>query len=243
MPDDRHGRERHHEQRNVRAEERVDAPRLGRGSGVGRPIGRSRLRALRGRDAVGAARRPRRPRRRAPRRDGRPPAHRGSRARTSRRRWRATSGTGRCSSGRTRRRAVNEGRADYVPVFLSDIPRLFESRRAPARRRVRQRDAARRPRLLLARHERRGDARRDPGREDGRRPAQPVDAADARRQLRPRRRHRPGRRGRRPAVRPRRPDDRRRRAADRRARRRARPGRGDAPARDRRDPVGDGAWR
>src|SRR4029453_18418352 len=28
-------------------------------------------------------------------------------------------------------RAVKEGRADYVPVFLSDIPRLFESRALP----------------------------------------------------------------------------------------------------------------
>src|SRR5688572_16678502 len=28
--------------------------------------------------------------------------------------------------GRNARRAVNEGRADYVPVFLSDVPRLFD---------------------------------------------------------------------------------------------------------------------
>jgi 4-hydroxybutyrate CoA-transferase len=33
--------------------------------------------------------------------------------------------------GPNARRAVNEGRADYVPVFLSDIPRLFESRALP----------------------------------------------------------------------------------------------------------------
>ena len=65
------------------------------------------------------------------------------------------------------------GRADYVPVFLSDIPRLFESRAHPARRGVGERHAARRPRLLLAEHERRGDARRDPRRQDRRRPAQP----------------------------------------------------------------------
>ena len=57
------------------------------------------------------------------------------------------------------------------------------------------------PRLLLARHVRRGDARGDPGREDGHRPAQPGDAADARRELHPRRRHRPRGRGRRAAVR------------------------------------------
>jgi len=33
--------------------------------------------------------------------------------------------------GPNARRAVSEGRADYVPVFLSDIPRLFESRALP----------------------------------------------------------------------------------------------------------------
>ena len=33
--------------------------------------------------------------------------------------------------GPNARTAVNEGRADYVPVFLSDVPRLFESRALP----------------------------------------------------------------------------------------------------------------
>ena len=33
--------------------------------------------------------------------------------------------------GPNARRAVNEGRADYVPVFLSDVPRLFDSRVLP----------------------------------------------------------------------------------------------------------------
>jgi 4-hydroxybutyrate CoA-transferase len=33
--------------------------------------------------------------------------------------------------GPNARAAVNEGRADYVPVFLSDVPRLFESRALP----------------------------------------------------------------------------------------------------------------
>ena len=33
--------------------------------------------------------------------------------------------------GPNARVAVNEGRADYVPVFLSDVPRLFESRALP----------------------------------------------------------------------------------------------------------------
>ena len=33
--------------------------------------------------------------------------------------------------GPNARAAVNEGRADYVPIFLSDVPRLFESRALP----------------------------------------------------------------------------------------------------------------
>src|SRR6188472_3207607 len=33
--------------------------------------------------------------------------------------------------GPSARAAVNEGRADYVPVFLSDVPRLFESGMLP----------------------------------------------------------------------------------------------------------------
>jgi 4-hydroxybutyrate CoA-transferase len=33
--------------------------------------------------------------------------------------------------GANARRAVNEGRADYVPVFLSDVPELFSSRTLP----------------------------------------------------------------------------------------------------------------
>src|SRR3954453_11691825 len=33
--------------------------------------------------------------------------------------------------GPNARRAVNEGRADYVPVFLSDVPRLFDSGAIP----------------------------------------------------------------------------------------------------------------
>ena len=64
--------------------------------------------------------------------------------------------------GPNARAAVNEGRADYVPMFLSDVPRLFESGRAAPRRRVRERHPAGRARLLLARDIGRGDARRDP---------------------------------------------------------------------------------
>ena len=69
-------------------------------------------------------------------------------------------------------------------------------RPAPARRRLRQHDASRRTWLLLARNVRRIDADRDPLREDGHRPVQQVDAAHARRQLRPHQRDRPGGRGR-----------------------------------------------
>ncbi len=88
-----------------------------------------------------------------------------------------------------------------MPVFLSDVPVPVRSRRAAARRRPRQCDAAGCPRLLLAGHIGRGDARGDPGRADRHRAVQPGDAADPRRQLHPRRRHRPGRRGRRAALR------------------------------------------
>ena len=51
--------------------------------------------------------------------------------RISRPRWPAISGTGRCSSGPNARAAVEEGRADYVPVFLSDVPHLFDSGALP----------------------------------------------------------------------------------------------------------------
>src|SRR3982751_2342845 len=33
--------------------------------------------------------------------------------------------------GPNARKAINEGRADYVPVFLSDVPRLFDSGMLP----------------------------------------------------------------------------------------------------------------
>ena len=140
--------------------------------------------------------------------------------------------------GPNARRAVNEGRADYVPVFLSDVPRLFASGALPLDvvfvnatppdphgfcslgTSVEAMHAAIRPR------------RRSSSSSTG-------DAADARRQLHPRRRHRPRGRGRRPALRAPSPVDRRRRATHRRARRRARPGRGHAPAGHRRDPGRD----
>ena len=66
--------------------------------------------------------------------------------------------------GANARAAVNEGRADYVPVFLSDVPELFSTRGPTARRGAHQRLPAGRARLLLAGHERRCGARRHPRR-------------------------------------------------------------------------------
>ena len=56
--------------------------------------------------------------------------------------------------GANARDAVNEGRADYVPIFLSDVPELFTSGVLPLDVALDQRLASRRPRLLLPRHER-----------------------------------------------------------------------------------------
>ena len=89
--------------------------------------------------------------------------------------------------GPNARQAVNEGRADYVPVFLSDIPRLFTSRALPLDVvfvNVTPPDAHG---FCSLGHQRRGDACGDPVGDDGGRPAQPLDAAHARRQLHPRR--------------------------------------------------------
>ena len=44
--------------------------------------------------------------------------------------------------GPNARRAVEEDRADYVPIFLSDVPHLFTLGSSPTRRRARQRDAS-----------------------------------------------------------------------------------------------------
>ena len=84
-------------------------------------------------------------------------------------------------------------------------PAPLRLRLDPAGRRPGQRHPARRPRLLLAGRQRRGDARGDPRRDDGHRAAQPVDAADPGRELHPRGRHRPRRRGRPASVRAPRP--------------------------------------
>ena len=82
--------------------------------------------------------------------------------------------------GPNARAAVNEGRADYVPVFLSDIPQLFARGSLPLDAALDQRDAARRARVLLAR-----DVSVDAtlaavaSRADRDRPAQPRHAAHA----------------------------------------------------------------
>ena len=68
--------------------------------------------------------------------------------------------------GGNARLAVNEGRADYVPIFLSDIPELFTRRRPAARRR--RCSTSRRPMPMAT-------ARSAPGRRRARR----VAAADS----------------------------------------------------------------
>ena len=81
-------------------------------------------------------------------------------------------------------RAIAEGRADYVPIFLSDIPALFTSRARQARRRAAAGLAARRPRLLHARHVGRHGARRRADRALRRSRRSTSDAAHARQHAR-----------------------------------------------------------
>ena len=107
--------------------------------------------------------------------------------------------------GPNARAAVNEGRADYVPVFLSDVPAPVRAGRLPLDAVLvnatppdahgfcslgtsveAMHAAIRAAKTVVVQLNR-------------------VDAADARRELHPRRRHRPGGRGRRPAVRAREP--------------------------------------
>ena len=142
--------------------------------------------------------------------------------------------------GPNARQAVNEGRADYVPMFLSDVPRLFESGALPL-------DAvfvnATPPDAhgfcslgtsveamhAAIRHAKTVIVQLNPG-----------DAADPRRELHPRDRHRPRHRGRRAALRATRRPDRRGGAADRRVRGGPGPRRCHTPAGHRCDPGGDG---
>ncbi len=77
-------------------------------------------------DPVRAPRRARRPRPGAARRRAWSTCTSRDPDRTSARRWPPISGTGPCSWGPTPAQAVNDGRADYVPVFLSEVPHLFE---------------------------------------------------------------------------------------------------------------------
>ena len=138
--------------------------------------------------------------------------------------------------GPNARAAVNEGRADYVPVFLSDVPRLFDSGALPIDvvfvnatppdrhgfcslgTSVEAMHAAiRAAKVVIVQFNR----------------SMPQDA---RRELHPRRRHRPRDRGRPAALRVLDRADRRHRAADRRVRRGARARRGDPAARDRGHP-------
>ena len=65
--------------------------------------------------------------------------------------------------GPNARAAVNEGRAEYIPAFLSDVPDCCPARHPAARRGAGQRVAARPSRLLLAGHVGHRDAGRDPG--------------------------------------------------------------------------------
>ena len=140
--------------------------------------------------------------------------------------------------GPNARAAVNEGRADYVPIVPLGRAAAVRLGGAPARCRVRQRHAARSSRVLFAGDVGGGHARGDPGREDGDRPVQPIDAANAGEQLHPRDRHRPRGRGGRSPVRASNGRDRRCRATHRRARRRPRAGRRHAATRDRGHPRG-----
>lgn len=78
------------------------------------------------------------------------------------------------------RAAVASGEADYIPVFLSEVPALFRRRILPPERRARAGLAARPPRLLHARRLGGRGARR---RADGRlrrRGGQPAHATHAR---------------------------------------------------------------
>ena len=206
------------------------------------PFRRPDLPPVRGRHALGPARRARRPRAGAARRLGRPPPHARARARTWRPRWRRHFRHRALFIGPNARQGRQRGPRGLrarVPVRRAGAVLVG---RPAARRGVRQRHAARRARVLLAGDVGRGDARGDRGREDRHRPVQRGDAR--------------GRSASRsstssqidlaievdePPVRVPAPVDRRRRAADRRVHRGPRAGRRHAPAGDRRDPGGDRA--
>ena len=68
--------------------------------------------------------------------------------------------------GPNARKAINEGRAEFIPVFLSDIPSLFDTGILPLDAALVNVSPARRAWLLLARHVRGHGARRHPLRQD-----------------------------------------------------------------------------
>ena len=82
--------------------------------------------------------------------------------------------------GPNARQAIAEGRADYVPTFLSDVPRLFDSGRLPLDAVFVNATPPDAHGFCFARDVGRGDACRDPGRPPGDRPVQRRDATDAR---------------------------------------------------------------
>ena len=80
--------------------------------------------------------------------------------------------------GANARQAISEGRASYVPIFLSDMPRLFSSGRTPVDVTMLHVSPPDQRRLLLHGHL---GGRRPLGRaelEDPHRPGQPTDAAE-----------------------------------------------------------------
>ncbi len=89
--------------------------------------------------------------------------------------------------GPNARKAVNEGRADFVPVFLSDVPALFRRGALPLDAVFVNATPPDAHGFCSLGAVRRGDARGDRRREDRHRPVQRGDAADARRVVHPRR--------------------------------------------------------
>ena len=135
--------------------------------------------------------------------------------------------------GPNARAAIAEGRAEYIPTFLSDVPRLFDSGLLPL-------DAVFVNATPPDAHGFCSLGTSVEAMHAAIRAAKTVivqfnagDAADARRQLHPRLADRPRGRMRRPALRASGRPARRGRAADRRVRGRPRPRRRHAPARDR----------
>ena len=218
--------------------------RRGRGGRRPHPLGRPGLPPVRRGHALGPARRARGAGAGAARRQRRPPPHARDPGRTSRPRWRRTSATARCSSGRTRGRRSTRVGPTYVPVFLSRRPAAVRAR--PAARSTRSSSTSRRRTPTASarsgRRSRRCTRRSGPRRRSSRSStsAMPrtlgdsfihVDEIDLAVEVDvPPYEHAVG-------------EHRRRRAAHRRVRRRPRAGRRHAPARHRRHPGRRPRWR